>query len=146
MMRLEVKMKLDFECIRDVLLALEDLCGYDEQDSRLFKRISCQDILKYIEDTSDFKCPSIDEIKYTVLKLSEGGFIKIETISDINPVDYGEFIYFKDTPENYVIDITYQGYELLSTIRDTKFLRNIKTGIDGLPNSSIKAFLKMFLH
>ena len=139
-------MKLDFECMRDVLLALEDLCGYDEQDPRKFKMISCNDILKYIEDMNDFKYHSISEIKYTVLKLNEGEFIKTKAISDINPVDSGELMYFKSTSENYVIDITYQGYELLSTIRDAKFLRNIKVGIDGLPNSTIKAFLKMFLH
>ncbi|MDE5569525.1 MAG: DUF2513 domain-containing protein [Ruminococcus sp.] len=140
-------MKLDYECVRNVLLALEDLCGYDENTSSGFKEILCQDIMCYILDTSDFAYHSIDEIKYTVSKLQEGGFIVTDSIiTECQPVKDDILYILNCKTEIFVKDITYQGHELISTIRDPKFIRNIKSGIDGLPNSNIKAFLKMILH
>lgn len=84
-------------------------------------------------------------VEPAVLQLMRYRFSTLQYLGSIM-VDSGELIYFKSTSKNYVIDITYQGYELLSTIRYAKFLRNIKVGINGLPNSTIKAFLKMFLY
>lgn len=105
-------MKLNPDCVRDVLLALESILevnddGILDQNITFFHLRQC----KMLESYSDA------EILYTIEKLCQGGFI--------NPVT-------DDSEDGFSFTfygthgITYQGHEFLGTIRPQKIWDEIK--------------------
>ena len=90
-------MKLDQECVRDVLLTVEA--------QPYGKRLTLTDIQKEIPNYSR------EEIAYTCLKLSEGNLLSVDTIPT------GEFDKVMVTG---VGNLSFKGHEFLNTVRDEK--------------------------
>lgn len=88
-------MKLNSECIRDILLALEQ--------KPFAKRYTVQELEKYLPDYS------VEELYYTCLKLDEGGYISLSTIG------YNKQGFLRI---NTIDDLTFQGHEFLEKIRE----------------------------
>lgn len=107
-------MKLDFDCIRDILLTLEKY-PYGEviQPEQLF------------EELSNYN-PEV--ISYSLLKLYEADYIE----ANIPEID-GVF------PEvSQIFDITFQGHEFLDNIRSNKIWTKTKSILSELGSGSIK--------
>jgi hypothetical protein len=117
---MEVKfMKLNFDCIRDVLLALEESLtieaevydlGEGEETSYSFSFISIDQLLKH-ERLKEY---SNMDIFYSVNKLSEIGYIEAECESGDNMSTY------------LISDIKYPGHEFLQSIKSETVWNDVK--------------------
>lgn len=124
-------MKLDHDCIRDLLLYLEDHTGIYKDTI-----IECDNKFKLFEVSTAQICEEQifeekyqpDEIIYTLLKLREAGLI----VAKINDMGGGSFFHFR------VTDITWQGHEFLGNIRDDTTWNRVKTKSKELGISSVK--------
>lgn len=107
-------MKLDFDCIRDILLTLEKY-PYGEviQPEQLFEELSNYD-------------PEV--ISYSLLKLYEADYIEAH-IPEIDGV-------FPEVSQ--IFDITFQGHEFLDNIRSNKIWTKTKSILSELGSGSIK--------
>lgn len=96
-------MKLDLDCVRDILLEVEK-CRYNEAlpISTLEKRL-----------TKHFN----EDIRYNCLKLYEAKYIDAVCIS----IDNSALPYICE-----IRDITYKGHEFLANIRNEKSWDNVK--------------------
>lgn len=94
-------MKLNPDCIRDVLLQIES-APYQENiyPNQLYEALS------------DY---SHDEIDYTILKMDEAGFIS----ADIQK-------YLDNSVDIVIRDITYNGHQFLANIRSNNIWNNVK--------------------
>lgn len=109
-------MKLDLDCIRDILIIAEG-CGYNES-------LPLNTLKKRLPQYRD------DAICYNCLKLYEAGYIDAMCIR-IN----GEVLpYIKE-----IMDITYPGHQLLAKIRDEEQWRGIKKGLSVIRDYSLSA-------
>lgn len=121
-------MKLNPDCVRDVLLALETLLVIDESGS-LIRDITIDEIA----ECTILKPYTEADIIYTIQKLTEADFI--------NPLTKiyadGEFMFsFFGTR-----GITYQGHEFLDTIRAQPIWQKTKTTIlEKLGSASLSVF------
>lgn len=120
-------MRLNYDCVRDVLLTIENIAGLD--DKLLFKPICFYDIASNLSQYDD------KETLYTILKLSEAEYIKTE---------------WKDKKqENFyfymVFDITFKGHEYLNSIRNQKVWNAIKNGAAALSMSLIPQLAETFV-
>lgn len=107
-------MKLDFDCIRDVLLTLEKF-PYGE-------------VILSEQLYDDLKNYSPETISYSLLKLYEADYIE----AHIPEID-GVF------PEvSHIYDITFQGHEFLDNIRSNKIWVKTKSILSELGSGSIK--------
>ena len=97
-------MKLDPDCIRDVLIATESL----EFGGGL--------TVDKIHD--QFPQYSEEDIEYTCLKLGEGGYIAITTVSTMR---------CNLDRVRLVTDLTFQGHEYLNNIRDNNVWKQTKS-------------------
>lgn len=95
-------MKLGCECVRDVLLCLEEYPFLVQEESDMVER---NDMLfeQIAEALPDYPQP---EIMYTLLRLKEGGYINAEY-----RISEGVIFLF------VVSDMTFAGHELLEKIR-----------------------------
>lgn len=118
-------MKLNYDCIRDVLLYLEENLRLDENLS--FQTISF-DKLYPAESLASY---SREDIFYTLYNLDEVGFIDAE-------IQYGN-----DGPYYaYVENITYAGHEFLSVIRPKKVWDKTKSFLSQIGTASIPIILE----
>ena len=108
-------MKLDCDCVRDTLLALETM-GFNES-LRIPQLAKKPQLAGYTED----------EIHYTCLKLLEAGYIAA------NAIPIGAVLGIVD-----VTDITYPGHEFLNTIREDKNWRKVKSAAKAAGVFSLK--------
>ena len=102
-------MKLIHDCVRDVMLFLENNLTYEEYlYTRKIK------LNKY----------KTNDILYTLDKLSEAGFITItgKTMDDDN---------------FYVTSITYNGHQFLDNIRDSKVWKQTKSILSTFTSTSL---------
>lgn len=113
-------MKLNPNCVRDVLLELEKL-PYQESST----------ITKLSAVLSDY---SEDEISYTCFKLSEANYIDITVGKSINAP--GPVI-------RSINDITYKGHEFLNNIHSDTVWNDVKTIGSKIGASSISAFTQI---
>lgn len=108
-------MKLNPDCIRDVLLHLEDLPYHT--------KTSVPDVTSALKDFSN------DEVMYTCLKLTEAGLI--DAVVRNYPSDgYDVIISIKD--------IIYNGHQFLETIRSPKSWKIIKKGCENVGSFALK--------
>lgn len=98
-------MKLNIECIRDLLLTIEEELVLEEL-------LDATDI----QDVKRMKKYNQDDITYTALKLKEAGYINFETT-------YGGDHLF-DTIA--FTSITWNGHQYLDTIRDNEVWKKTK--------------------
>ena len=105
-------MKLNYDCVRDTLICLENYLGY--KISPVSKSVEQIDITvaKLYDLMSDY---TNEDVFYTVNKLAEGNYITVEYIGD------------KEKILNKVFDITYSGHEYLDSIKNPKVWNKIKS-------------------
>ena len=120
-------MKLNYDCVRDVLLTMEDITGLNDDLS--FETIGLYDIASHLSQYDD------KEICYTILKLSEAEYIKTEW-RDSNKDNF--YFYF-------VFDITFKGHEYLNSIRNQNVWNAIKKGAIGLSMSLIPKLAESYV-
>lgn len=111
-------MKLDMDCVRDILLACE-------KSDPTFTPIMTEDITNVYGKKWDACC-----IKYTVAKMSEGGLIKATILNDECPIDQQEVAVFS---------ITWNGHQFLEQIRDDNRWSGVKTALSSIRNYSLSA-------
>lgn len=114
-------MKLDMDCVRDVLLEMEAMeYGESLHINQLAEKPS---LSKYSEN----------EVQYTCLKLKEAGFIEALTIHALRaPLQIVD-----------VSDITYAGHEFLNTIRENQNWEKVKTTAKKAGVYSLKGLLEI---
>lgn len=105
-------MKLNYDCVREVLLYIEENLEYGK-----------------IIDSDDIELKSFEyaDIQYTIALLSESGYIKaikIQTLSSL-------------VPTFHISSMTMQGHELLDNIRDNTVWKKIKKKISGFASVSL---------
>jgi len=104
-------MKLNFDTVREVLLIIEDSISYNEK-LRIVP-LTVYDISSKLEEIS------LEEVFYTLRKLSDGGYI----------ATFGDDMFMTDIEKYRVLDITFKGHEYLNTVRDAKMWNEIKKKI-----------------
>ncbi len=127
-------MKLDYDCIRDVLLSMEEITSLN--DNCLFEAIGFYDImdsLKKRECDYDFK-----NVYYSIIKMEEAEYITAfwsnEKLRDI-----GDLRYF------FIYDITIKGHEYLNSVRNPKIWEKIKKSAVSLTLSIIPVIAEKLL-
>lgn len=101
-------MKLNYDCVRSVLLTLENEIDMDD-DLRLIR----VPVTKLFEKLSKYESK---DILYTVEKLSEAGYINAA-------IQYTGSMF----ADGVVSGITYSGHEFLESVRDSKVWANVKS-------------------
>ncbi len=107
-------MKLSPDCIRDILIIME------EQPFK--KQMDFDDLVPLLSSYSS------DDIEYTCLKLKEAGFIHAITASDFT----GETVVT-------LLDITYTGHQFLNDIRSDTVWSNVKEVSKKVGSQSVSA-------
>lgn len=112
-------MKMNINCLRDILLALENM-PYTG-DTRIYELMD--NLPQYSED----------EVDYNVLKLYEAGFIKGITYSTTS------------CPECIcsIIDITFNGHEFLNSVRDEGIFSEVKSTCKKIGAHSVSAVFQI---
>ncbi|MCI1958159.1 MAG: DUF2513 domain-containing protein [Clostridia bacterium] len=109
-------MKLDLECIRDVLLKLEDL---DYENRSNVEMLHAQ-LPQYTEN----------QISYTCIKLSEAGFIRADVLNIMGHVN----------PQvGKIYDITYNGHQFIENIRSENVWVKTKNIASNVGSASLNA-------
>lgn len=108
-------MILNTDCVRDVLICFEQV-GYN-------KTLSFNDLSDSLSSYSS------DELQYSCFKLDEAGFIKTVKKSQSGPLPYVVKI----------IDITYDGYQFLENVRETKNWEKTKSIAKSVGSFSVNA-------
>lgn len=109
-------MKLNVDCMRDVLGYLQDM------PLNAYKNVNelCSELTAYDHD----------DVQYTCLKLYEAGMISVVTMDTDNiPLPNIEYIY----------DITYQGHQFWAKIKDESRWKGIKKVLPTIRDYSIDA-------
>ena len=115
MMKGEIKMKLNPDCMRDILITMEK--------QPLNHQLDFDDILPLLPN-----CYSSDVVEYAALKLKEAGFIHAITTSDAE----GDYLVA-------FLDITYSGHQFLSDIRSDNVWNNVKEVSKKVGSNSVSA-------
>jgi len=107
-------MKLEPDCIRDTLLAVEDY----EFNAYITLDSLCEKLSQY----------SKDEIHYTCLKLHEGGLLTLNILPAMN----------QNVPLIASIDgLTFQGHEFLENIKSSSNWDKVKNGCKTVGSFSL---------
>lgn len=101
-------MKLNYDCVRSVLLTVEKSKTIDEELN--INPVTVETIFEQLPKYED------NEILYTIEKLKEAGYINA-TIQ----FAAGHYI------DGFISSITYSGHEYLDNIRDPKVWRKVKS-------------------
>lgn len=132
-------MQLNHDCIRDLLLYLEDHTGiYRDEETRAytFFEVTSRQLLEDEHLTTEY---SEDEIMYSLLKLKEADMLAADEMS-------GGANMFRGIT---VTDITWGGHEFLGNIRDDTVWNKTKEKAMQLGISSVKGLAtlawKLFL-
>lgn len=112
-------MKMNVECVRDVLLTVETY--------RMNTVVSIEDLCANLPKYAN------DDIEYTCLKLEEAGYLKIVKTDDLN----------RCLPEVIeIIDITYRGHEFLNTVRPQTVWEKTVSAIGKIGGTSLPVVLE----
>jgi len=106
-------MQLNHECVRDLLLYIEDHANYHT---------------KLSVDSIRLEKYSFEEIVYTVEKLSEADFINVTYIARAG----GQL------PGFIIQSITYDGHEFLDNIRDNSVWKDTKKQLSNFSSTSLQ--------
>lgn len=118
-------MKFNPDCIRDILLYLENNLKYENAAFSLkHKEISAYKIAEYL---SSFYTQ--DDILYNIEKLEEENYIHYSSVS----YDKNHSIV-----EAYIDDITFQGHEFLNNVRSKDIWETAKSGAKKIGSMSLK--------
>lgn len=107
-------MKLDFDCIRDVLLTVEGKTEITERFT--YSGIKLNNVISALPQYSP------QDVFYTVLKLEEAKLITIYRESGM-----------RRPPNDFAItDITYEGHQYLNSVRDNGVWDKVKSSAKSL--------------
>lgn len=116
-------MTLNADCIRDLLLYLEENLSYMEGATDMtHKKIAIGTLAKELPDYKK------EEVQYTVEKLCEAGYIHLTNVSLSNQ---------KYIMTGYIDDITWDGFEFLNRVREPKIWEATKKGAAKIGSMSI---------
>ncbi len=105
-------MKLNYDCVRDVLLSLEEtLTIIIDNGEFSYNSLSPNNLIK-LSRLSEY---SMEDVIYSVLKLGEAGYIKV----DINESG-------SDLLDICISDIEYEGHEFLQAIKSDTVWNDVK--------------------
>ena len=104
-------MKLSIDCVRAVLLFLEE-------------NLDCVDSIQL--DDIELKKFDDKDVLYSSIKLHEAGYISGKLMKTIA----GDMV-------GYITDITWEGHKFLDTVRDNKVWRETKTILSKVSSASI---------
>lgn len=126
-------MKLNIDCVRDVLLAVEEYCAFKasyikEADALRFQCIS----LSQQELFAKLPQHYAEDIAYSVLILHEAGYIAVN-ISQFNNI-INHFTVYR---------LTYAGHEFLDVIRPADRFRKIKQCALSIGAECLGTFMKL---
>ncbi len=121
-------MIFNYDCIRDVLLYLESNLGYEE-DSTILKTLNWQQISNASELSEKY---SVGEITYCLELLKDKGFIKAP---HFRRLPSGQIFIFD------VNDITWDGYDLLDTIKNDTVWQKTKEKLKKAGSSGMSLIL-----
>lgn len=105
-------MQLNHDCVRDVLLYVEENANYNV-------RISTNSI--------KLKNYTIEEIVYAIEKLSEADFLNVTSISTMG----------RQVPGYIVKSITYKGHEFLDNVKDNGVWSDTKKQLSKFSSTSL---------
>lgn len=118
-------MTLNYDCIRDVLLYLENTLEYtDNQMAMTHKRLTIDNIISALPSYTK------EDVQYTIEKLFEAEYIRIVNITTDNQ---------KYLVNGYIDDITWNGYDFLNNIREKSIWEATKEGAKKVGAMSISA-------
>ncbi len=107
-------MKLDFDCIRDVLLTVEGKTEITERFA--YSGIKLNNVISALPQYSP------QDVFYTALKLEEAKLITVHREIEI-----------RRAPNDFVItDITYEGHQYLNSVRDNGVWDKVKSSAKSL--------------
>lgn len=112
-------MKLNNDCVRDILLCIEGLS--------FGQNLEISDILK------DYPQYSEDELTYTCLKLSEANLIECQIRT---------YIHMSVPSISRITDLTNEGHQFLNKIRDNTAWTKIKSKLPEAVITSIPALIQ----
>lgn len=115
-------MKLNHDCLRDVLLVLEDELALD--DTMQYEDLWIGD---FVNNKSLCSYTKI-EIAYSVYKLSEAGYLSS-----------GAFYSTARNSSYYIRTVTFYGHEFIDSIRDETRWNGIKKGLSAVRDYSLSA-------
>ena len=107
-------MELNYDCAREILLALEKGLNMEEFEDHGYKGI------KYASMNFETLCHYVDDyppelVAYVSLKLKEADYIKVDiTSTDFSFIDADYY------------EITFEGHQYLDSVRDTKIWNEVK--------------------
>lgn len=118
-------MTLNYDCIRDVLLYLENTLGYtDDMVAMTHKRLTIETVCAGLSSYSK------GDVQYTIEKLYEARYIRIVDITHNNQ---------KYIVNGYIDDITWDGFNFLNNIREKSIWEATKQGAKKVGAMSISA-------
>jgi hypothetical protein len=110
-------MKLNPDCVRDLLLSIEDMSGWNTQ---LFFPTKFETLMKIYD---------IDELRYHVKQCIEFGFIS---------ADKGDF-----EGNHWISDLKPSGHEFLANMRSDNIWNNTKETAKKIGATSLSAFVQI---
>ena len=118
-------MTLNYDCIRDVLLYLEDTLEYTHNPVAMtHKRLTINNVANALSSYSK------EDVQYTIEKLYEARYIRIVDVS----TDSQRYMI-----NGYIDDITWEGYNFLNNIREKSIWEATKEGAKKVGAMSISA-------
>lgn len=117
-------MKLNPDCIRDILLTMEAHCKLEkEEDSALmvFVGLDLSQLCEILPDHSK------EALAYTLSMLKQAGYIKCEMLEIENGI-----------LDAYATDITFLGHQFLASIRDEDRWKGVKRIAGKVGDFSLK--------
>lgn len=121
-------MKLNPDCIRDVLLYLEENLTYKNNSiSMEHEEIPIATVASNVSENNNY---SIEDTQYSIEKLFEINYIEIKNIA----YDKNKYIV-----SGNIYDITYEGHNFLNNIRPKNIWDATKTGASKLGLMSVHA-------
>lgn len=124
-------MDLTIDIIRDVLICIKSHCEYYTNTKGSFCASPIGWRIIYEDDVLNSKY-DIDDIKYCILKLNEGGLIKVSIGGTPNRIHYLD-----------IDDITWEGHEFLKNIEDDSFWHSFKKKLGESTKFSVGVLVKL---
>lgn len=111
-------MKLDTNCVRDILFLCENSLGLDENLSWKYLQLSdfCSHLTKYSKEI----------IAYTLILLDEAGYIESAVSDSDDCID-----------DIYVSRLTYAGHEFIETIRPDSVWKKVSSVVATIGSASL---------
>lgn len=118
-------MKLNIDCVRDTLLAIEEsMVSNDERyvDSIMYSQLANHKLIKKYKK---------EEVVYTCIKMNEAGFIQLDYQFSNGMNKYLQWLEIRS--------ITFQGHEFLNSVRNDSVWDTVKEHVHKIKITSVSA-------